>query len=68
MLERSRSAARTLDAGLRALKAGGMDEAAYQTLLQVVRTGRAIPPALARIIARFDTPAERHGSTPEPAH
>jgi hypothetical protein len=67
MLERSRSAARTMDAGRRALKAGSMDEATYQTLLQAVRTGTTIPPTLARIIARFDTPAERQGQRPEAA-
>jgi hypothetical protein len=67
ILERSRAAARTMDAGLRALNAGAIDEAAYQTLLQAVRTGTAIPPALARIIARFDMPVERHRSTSEAA-
>jgi len=67
MLERSRSAARTMDAGLGALKAGGIDEAAYQTLLQAVRTGTTIPPTLARSIARFDTPPERQGQRPEAA-
>ncbi len=56
-----------MDAGLRALKAGGIDEAAYQTLLQAVRTGTTIPPTLARIIVRFDTPPERQGQRPEAA-
>jgi hypothetical protein len=67
ILARSRVAARMMDAGLRALNAGSIDEAAYQTLLQAVRTGRAISPALARIIARFDMPVERHRSTSEAA-
>jgi hypothetical protein len=61
MLARSRAAARTLDAGLRALNAGAIDEAAYQAFLQAVRAGTALPPALAGILARFATPAERHG-------
>jgi hypothetical protein len=59
MLARSRAAGRTLDAALRALNAGAIDEAAYQALLQGVRAGTAIAPALAGIIARFDAPAER---------
>lgn len=67
MVARSRYAAHTMDAGLKALKAGSIDEAAYETLLQAVRTGTAIPPTLAGIIARFDTPADRHGSTPKAA-
>jgi hypothetical protein len=68
MLARSRAAARAMDAGLRALNAGAIDEAAYQALLQAVRTGTAIPPALASIIARFDTPPQHQGSKPEMAH
>jgi hypothetical protein len=64
LLALSRSAGRTMDAGLRALNAGALDKMAYQTLLQAVRTGTAITPALARIIVLYDTPGERHGSKP----
>jgi hypothetical protein len=61
VLARSQAAARIMNAGLRALNAGAMDEAAYQVLLQAVRTGTAIPPALAGILTRFDTAAEDGG-------
>jgi hypothetical protein len=67
MLAHSRAAARVMDAVLRALNAGAIDETGYQTVLQALRTGTAIPPALEGLITRFDMPAERHGSKPAAA-